>query len=81
MPRVVGLGFEIALNAESAIAMISQAVLASAVGAALLGLVSAERFPGMNFAARFFYVLWRYTIPAFIFSGSIYWLVWRGATP
>lgn len=81
MPRIEVVAFDIASGGASPFALISEAVLASLFAAALLATTSSARFRGMSFGARFVYVLWRYALPACLFSGVIYWLLWHRSTP
>ncbi len=54
------------------------AVLASICATALFAATAADRFQGVNFKQRFFFVLWRYTLPAGVFAFAIYWVIWGG---
>ena len=70
--------FDIAWSGASAVALISNAICGSLIAAALLVATSGtRRFGGMGFAALFVYLLWRYTIPAYLFFGVIYLLLWH----
>jgi hypothetical protein len=51
------------------------ALFASVLATDLVALTSAERFEGMNFRQRFAFILWRYTLPAGVFSLAMYWFV------
>lgn len=54
------------------------ALLASICATALFAAIAVDRFQGFNFKRRFFFVLWRYTLPAGVFSSVIYWVIWGG---
>jgi hypothetical protein len=54
------------------------AALASICATALFAATAADRFQGVNFKRRFFFLLWRYTLPAGVFSFAIYWLIRGG---
>jgi hypothetical protein len=63
------------------LSLFSEAVLASLLAAALLTVMPIAQFRGMNFTARFIYILWRYTVPAIAFTWVIFWLVSQRPTP
>jgi len=54
------------------------AMLASICATALFAATAADRFQGVNFKQRFFFVLRRYTLPAGVFAFAIYWVIWGG---
>lgn len=51
------------------------ALFASLLATGLVAATSAQRFKGMKFPQRFAFILWRYTLPAGVFSLAMYWLV------
>ena len=51
------------------------AMFASVLATGLVAATSAQRFKGMKFPQRFAFILWRYTLPAGVFSLAMYWLV------
>jgi hypothetical protein len=57
------------------------AVCASVFATALVVTVSPQRFEGMTFKQRFVFVLWRYTLPAAVFSFAVYWLLFGRSEP
>lgn len=73
--------FEITAVAASPATLVSEALLASLLAATLLAEVWSARFPGTTFTQRFTYVYWRYALPACVFSGFVYWLLWGRSTP
>jgi hypothetical protein len=61
------------MNALSpSLQLISEGLFAAIFVAA----ISRAQLPNSNFVERFVYYLWRYTLPACIFSSVIYWFVW-----
>jgi hypothetical protein len=54
------------------------AVLAAICATALFAVTTADRFQRSSFHRRFFFLLWRYTLPTGVFSFVIYWLIWGG---
>ena len=58
--------------------LVSEALFAAVVGASVVASLSGAQLPGKNFIERFVYYLWRYTLPAGVFSIMIYWVVWGG---
>ncbi|MGB9473900.1 MAG: hypothetical protein WCE87_02395 [Candidatus Udaeobacter sp.] len=58
--------------------LISEALFAAVVGATVVAALSGAQLPGKNFIERFVYYLWRYTLPACVFSIAIFWVVWGG---
>jgi hypothetical protein len=57
--------------------LISEGLFAAVFAATLVAAVSSAQLPGKNFVERFGYYLWRYTLPACIFSSAIYWFIWN----
>jgi hypothetical protein len=55
------------------------AIFASLLATGLVAATSAQRFKGMNFPQRFAFILWRYTLPAGVFSLAMYWFVFGRA--
>jgi hypothetical protein len=54
--------------------LISEALFAAVVGATVVAAFSRAQLPGKNFIERFVYYLWRYTMPACLFSFVVYWV-------
>ena len=63
------------LQLSRALREISEALFAAVIGATVVALFSGAQLPGRNFSERFAYYLWRYTLPACVFTSAIYW-VW-----
>lgn len=59
-----------------ALDLISEGLFAAVFAATLVAAVSSAQLPGKNFVERFGYYLWRYTLPAGMFSSAIYWFIW-----
>jgi hypothetical protein len=57
------------------------AICASVFATVLVVTVSPQRFEGMTFKQRFVFVLWRYTLPAAVFSFAVYWLLFGRSEP
>jgi hypothetical protein len=56
--------------------LISEGLFAAIFAATFVAAISRVQLPNSNFVERFVYYLWRYTLPACIFSSVIYWFVW-----
>jgi hypothetical protein len=55
--------------------LICESLFAAVIVATLVATVSSAQLPGKNFVERFVYYLWRYTLPACLFSFAI-WVIW-----
>ena len=60
----------------SGLQLISEALLAAVFAATFVAELTAARFPEMSFVQWFINALWRFTLPACLFSSAIYWVIW-----